>query len=942
MAGNGFTPNNNRQVIRMLSREFGKSNKGRNRILLGTVILCIVTLTMVFGISFGKVQAEYTRAVRAAGTASSVCVEDADQSQYGKVRSLSYVKQAGRCVSAGEAAAGDKYICKIQWLDDTAWEAMRKPAYTDIHGHYPKKQQEIMLSARTLKSLGIDQPKKGMKINLTVSIGLFRTEPEEFSLSGWYTDYAEGALNAAIGYIAEAKLEDWGYHILEEADILICQSDRLDWQETEERLYQDLSGGESEGKITASNTYAYDAVKRLAGGYGMAAFGALIILSGMFFLIQNVMQISMAGDVRQMGLLNTIGTTKKQIHKIYFRQILRILIPGVLAGAVLSAFVLLAVIPEILGNQYLSEYGGAKELRIFRPELLAAAIVFAMMLTIGAAEGVIHQVVRISCVESVHYTGLGKSGSRRAKQRAQETKQTRGKHKRRKRSAAGELWYMAWQNLTRYRGRFLLTVLSLFLGMETFLGAVVITAGSDYVHVIEKRPDFLIAGEFSDWGKEDGYGSEYKSRDAGEDPMETEGDSLYLLYGNSYDEFSPISLEVRENLLSLDGVEKDKSYVMEGAYMFSTVSRKGMMPLLDKNDSFYEKARVKEGVGYSDEYSMIEGGLEDVVQILSDEEISSLRRYVENNNLPVDMESLEDGTGVMILHDHQLSPKQEKMAEKSVGEPMYFTTMRSKADWMIWNRLSPKERDTVINTEELSGKQSDTFTLSGYLDNRAEGFPNIRQTWHGSEGLVYYLISEAGFEKLPTEKKTLYMELNVEQKKEPEIKTEIQNILSRENRKREEMAGIGVDEETGENGIFCIIKSDLLTEAANYIRGNRLILGSISAVLLFAGLTNYFNVMITGILSRKKELEVMESVGMTQRQKRRMLAAEGLYYCLLAAGLMLTAGSGILQLIRLYMEEKLSYFVFNYPVGWSIALVAGLAGICVMIPEVMYRRKKNG
>ena len=381
---------------------------------------------------------------------------------------------------------------------------------------------------------------------------------------------------------------------------------------------------------------------------------------------------------------------------------------------------------------------------------------------------------------------------------------------------------------------------------------------------------------------------------------------------------------------------------MEGAYMVSTVSRKGLMPFLDKNDSFNEKAQVKEGVGYSDEYSMIEGGLEDVVQILSDDEISSLRRYVDNNNLPVDMDSLEDGTGVMILHDHQLSPKQEKLAEESVGEPMYFTTMRSKADWMIWNRLSPKERDTVINTEELAGKQSDTFTLSGYLDNRAEGFPYIRQTWHGAEGLVYYLISEDGFEKLPTEKKTLYMELNVDQKKEQEIKAEIQNTLSQENRRRKKMAGIGVDEETGETGIFCISKSDLLTEAENYIRGNRLILGSISAVLLFAGLTNYFNVMITGILSRKKELEVMESLGMTQRQKRRLLAAEGLYYCLIVAGLMLTAGSGILRLIRVYMEDKLSYFVFSYPVGWSIALIAGLAGICLVIPEVMYRRKNYG
>ena len=41
-----FTPNDNGSVIRMLSGRYVKRNRGRNRILLGAVILGIVTLTM--------------------------------------------------------------------------------------------------------------------------------------------------------------------------------------------------------------------------------------------------------------------------------------------------------------------------------------------------------------------------------------------------------------------------------------------------------------------------------------------------------------------------------------------------------------------------------------------------------------------------------------------------------------------------------------------------------------------------------------------------------------------------------------------------------------------------------------------------------------------------------------------------------------------------------
>ena len=79
---------------------------------------------------------------------------------------------------------------------------------------------------------------------------------------------------------------------------------------------------------------------------------------------------------------------------------------------------------------------------------------------------------------------------------------------------------------------------------------------------------------FSDWGMEQGYGKEYQSRDAGYDPMETEGDNFELLYGNEYEEFSPVSSEVRDRLLELDGVNREDSYVMEGAYLMTTIPEK--------------------------------------------------------------------------------------------------------------------------------------------------------------------------------------------------------------------------------------------------------------------------------------------------------------------------------------------------------------------------------
>ena len=43
-------------VIEMLAKTHSRYNKGRNRILTAAVCLCILTLTIVFGIASGKIK----------------------------------------------------------------------------------------------------------------------------------------------------------------------------------------------------------------------------------------------------------------------------------------------------------------------------------------------------------------------------------------------------------------------------------------------------------------------------------------------------------------------------------------------------------------------------------------------------------------------------------------------------------------------------------------------------------------------------------------------------------------------------------------------------------------------------------------------------------------------------------------------------------------------
>lgn len=929
---NGFTPNNNTNVIRLLSEAIRKCNKGRNRILMGAVILCILTLTFVFGTAYGKINAEYTKNIRMDGTTASTYIEEGTKQQYEKVRSLGYVKETGRRMKMGETA-----ICSIQVLDQTAWKKMMKPAYTDIHGTYPEKQQEIMLPVKTLKKLGINNPKRGMKIALDVSISFFQTEKEEFELSGWYSAYTEdNGKSKAIGYVSEKKLKDWGYDIEEGSDILICQSNDMDWKDTEEKLYEDVPMKDNSQQIIATDTAKNRAVKEMTGSYGMAAVEAVVIICGMFLLVYNVMQISMSGDIRQMALLHTIGTTRKQIRKIYIRQIMRTIVPGGIAGIGLSVVLLRYLIPQLLGRQYLNGYGGAEELQIFRVEILLLAVVFTLLVILGASEQVIWQTVNRTCIEGMHYTE--QKGSKKQQHGKAGHADKGAVLNKKKRSETQELCFMAWKNVTRYRQRFVITVISMFLGIEMFLIVMVITTGSDYANIINQRPDFLIAGEFSEFAKKEGSGTEYKTLSPDQDPLKSEGDNFELLYDNDYDEFSPISEKLRNRLWNLDGVKKKKSYITEGAYMLSSISRDGLRPLekdtyLGKNVEYAEESSTD----YESGAKMIEGLDADTVQIVSENELKALKTYVEKNKLKVDMNSLEAGTGVMIVHDHKLSQKQEKQAEKAVGETVCLSPLKNKEACIRWNSMTDKERDK--EDEKIKAETPSTqYMLSGYLDNQGDGFPEIHQTWHGAEGDIYYLVSEKGFNRLPTKRKTFCMELNVEKKKEKKIMYEIQKILSAENQRRKSNTQTSPDGE-GEAGIFYIARSDLMKKNADYIRGNRIMFGSISVILLCVGLVNYFNIMFTGIVGRKKELEIMRKIGMTRRQERKLLLLEGSYYVLLIAGLVVSVGSIVLKGIEVYMRKQLSYFTFHYPVGAIAGSIVILEILCVIICNLLILKK---
>ncbi len=80
-------------------------------------------------------------------------------------------------------------------------------------------------------------------------------------------------------------------------------------------------------------------------------------------------------------------------------------------------------------------------------------------------------------------------------------------------------------------------------------------------------------------------------------------------------------------------------------------------------------------------------------------------------------------------------------------------------------------------------------------------------------------------------------------------------------------------------------KATFAAEFEGFRRMFLLLGGALSAIVGLVGALNFFNAILTGILARRREFAVLQSVGMTGGQLKRMLVFEGLYYTLGALAL---------------------------------------------------------
>ena len=113
--------------------------------------------------------------------------------------------------------------------------------------------------------------------------------------------------------------------------------------------------------------------------------------------------------------------------------------------------------------------------------------------------------------------------------------------------------------------------------------------------------------------------------------------------------------------------------------------------------------------------------------------------------------------------------------------------------------------------------------------------------------------------------------------------------------------------------------------------------GVLSLIIGLVGVLNFVNAVLTGILSRKRELAVLQSVGMTGKQLKTMLVYEGLYYTVLALAVSLAMTVILGPLVGGAVGDVFWFFTYRLTVVPILVILPVFLALGALVPLWTYR-----
>ena len=863
--------NNNKAVIKKLANRSFRSNKMRNVIAVIAIALTTFLFTAVLTIGMGASGTlEYSMA-KMMGSSADALVQGLSEDQFQQLKENAMFEKVGCWIPVEIMTNTNRRVAEVDYADQTQLEIRMLTPRT---GSAPQKANEVLVSANILKDLNIEE-KIGAEIPVELKVrqsgqvyhfdmvvsGIYDT-PNEKSESvivskAFLEENAEMMSDIALGrvgcgiYTADVVMRD-SYMV----------KDRIS------ELVRNIGGNPDDVNAANAVRVAPNPIVSNESGLMMwlvaGVFGILFMFCG-YLLIYNVFEIAVTNDIRQYGLLRTVGTTSQQIKRLVNRQALYLFLIGTPLGLFFGTLLGRSILPVALQIFAVDFSGGNIEVGTL-PYLgiIAGAILFSGLTVYISTRKSVKKASRVSPIEAIRYV-----------------EQDAVSIKRKKTNTGAVIPRMAKANLQRNKRRTVFIVISLTLSI-VLLNSVFIFSGSfdeDVYIKTHTKSDFAVYNPDiqAAWGDEFGHSCTVSEKSVEEIEQQPGVMNEVRLYRNTFED-DHIACDWGPSF-SIDNRDK-YAYVLPDSLNLGWIEYGGDYAAL-----------TADNLPLGNVYGFSENLLNKMDIIEGESDVSVLK------------EKLWNGNNVILVSHYN-----DKGELSGGADNTYYFGLSLGDTIQFYENGVPTEAFTVIAKAAVT---SNEMALTG-------GGSNIATDIGGPK--IY--MSENKFKEI-YETPTLYGFLfDVEE----QYQQDMENYLMR-------------DTDVSYNSISTL-KADVLG-IKNVVL---LVGGMIGAVFALVGLINFINLVMTNIVTRRHEFATMQSIGMTNRQLRKMMISESFSYVLLAGivGTLVAATLGM-TLLRAFVENGPTSMMMTFQITLLPALIMLVLFLVLafIVPVVALRLLNN-
>lgn len=474
--------NNNRAIIKKLTSRSFHSNKTRNIIAVIAIALTTFLFTAVLTIGLGSTGTIKYNMERMVGSQADALVQGLSLEQFEQLKNNAMFEKVGCWIPVAIMSNTNRLLVEVDYADQAQLELR---FLTPRAGTAPQKENEVLVSANVLEDMNIEE-QIGVSIPIEFSIqdkvyhfdmvvsGIYDT-PHEKSES---VIVSQAFMECNQDMLSEAAEGRSGCGIYD-ADVVM-----RDTYMVQERISEFvLSIGGNPDNANADNYVRIAPTPQSSNDSNLViwlaagVFGILFMFCG-YLLIYNVFEIAVTNDIRQYGLLRTIGTTSRQVKRLVNRQAWYLFLVGTPIGLLLGLLLGRSILPAVI-QIFSVDYGGDKIEVGALPyvAIIAGAILFSGLTVYISTRKPVKKASQISPIEAVRYV-----------------EQANISVLSKKADKGAIIPHMAKANLQRNRRRTAFIVVSLTLSVVLLNSVFVFSNSFDEEGYIQKqtRSDFIV------------------------------------------------------------------------------------------------------------------------------------------------------------------------------------------------------------------------------------------------------------------------------------------------------------------------------------------------------------------------------------------------------------------------------------------------------------------